>query len=447
MKHSFLLCTAISLLPFACKEQDSSTKALSPTRIEFQEFTLLPGQMDTVLHTNGGARVFPNISESEFDITSPITLSIREFLTLENMILGGLPTVGEEGLMQSQGMYYLEAHQNGEKIDFQTPWKIEVPVEFIEQGFESFVADGGSDDPGIWRKANRQDPVDSLVGTLAKGDSFYHAFCPACHSIKRKLIGPQLGGAAEKFDWDWLVKFTRNAPGMIVGGDSLALCIWLDSNRGAMSDFLHLDETEVKNIYFYIENERRRNNYPKSLPGLCQGNLNEALQILTKKVRVNDSIARTRPPVRIRPGGRIIPSLFYYPFLASSGWTNCDRYLLGDLEAKPIANIKISGVIPPDEAPVSLSEVVLISRTKTVQRFSLLNSNEGFQNDNGATIWILETEPQLIAVLQERADGLVGIYFGEHILKEYMDLTVPLSLIPEGELEAFIAQKVNEFTL
>lgn len=152
MKRFLPTFSIIFLSVLACEEQLPSTQTLSPDNIKFQEFTILPDQLDTVLFTAGGAKIHPNITESDVDLALPITVSIKEFLTLEDMVLAGLSTVGEEGLLESRGMFYLEVSQHGQPITLTTPWEAEIPVEFIEEGFESFVADGDETGPGIWKK-------------------------------------------------------------------------------------------------------------------------------------------------------------------------------------------------------------------------------------------------------------------------------------------------------
>lgn len=446
MKHLLWLISILSLYLVACDEGVSSP-ILSTSNVPFQEFSILPDQLDTVLLTAGKARIHPNITESDFDLVLPITVSVKEFITLEDMVLAGLSTVGEKGLLQSKGVFYLEVSQDGQPITLTTPWKVEIPAEFIEDGFESFIADGDETGSGIWTKSNAQLQSSYQLTALEWGDSAYHAFCAACHKIRGRLVGPQLGGAAEKYDWDWLVRFTQNAPKMIIEGDSLAVCVWNEYGKAAMSDSKHLDEEEVRKIYFYIENERRKNKYPKSEPGLCQGSIDQAMEIFTERQRIRDSIFKANPPLLVGGSGeRIFSSRFYYPFLISDGWSNCDRYLIdGEAGVKPIANLKISVFFPSDKQPEELSQVMLISHPKILQHFYLPDGNEGFHNSNGSTIWINENEPMLVIAIQLANDGLVGIHVGEHLIKEFMELSVPLVLVPEDEVEAYLRKRVSEF--
>lgn len=233
---------------------------------------------------------------------------------------------------------------------------------------------------------------------------------------------------------------------MIVEGDSLAVCLW-NEYGGAMSDSKHLDEEEVRKIYFYIENERRKNNYPKSEPGVCQKNLKAAMEGFAERQRIRDSIFKVNPPLLVGGSGeRISTSRFYYPFLISDGWSNCDRYLSGDNGVIPIANLKITEISTSGETGVSLSQLMLISHPRVLQHFYLPDDNEGFRNRFGSTIWITKNEPMLVIALQDSDDGLVGIHIGEYLLKEFMELSVPLILVPKDEVDTYLRQNISEFT-
>lgn len=444
MKH-LLYISFVAAFMFACEEKPAGTGVFTPDNQAFQEFTILPDQMDTVLLTAGGVRIHPVISDEVFDVGAPITVSIKEFISLEDMVLAGLSTVGEEGLLESRGMFYLELSQHGQPITLTTPWKAEIPVEFIEDGFESFVAEGDETGPGIWSTSAKQLQSSYQQTALEWGDSAYHTSCAPCHKIRGRLVGPQLGGAAEKYNWDWLVRFTQNAPKMIAEGDSLAVCVWNEYGKAAMPSSKYLDEEEIRNIYFYIENERRKNNYPKSEPGLCQKDLRSAMEGFAERQRIRDSIYNANPPLFVSDSGEnIFSSRYYYPFFLSNGWSNCDRYY-SQREAgiQTITNIKISGFMGSGNDPQPLSQVMLVSQPMTLQSFNLPVKNAGFDNQSRETIWITEEEPMTIIAIREAVDGMVGIHGGSYLLKESMELSVPLVLVPEDKANEYLRQIVQ----
>lgn len=98
--------------------------------------------------------------------------------------------------------------------------------------------------------------ADYTAGDPAAGKEIFNT-CAACHKVKGKLVGPQLGGINQKYagDEEWLYSWIKNAPGMIANGDAKAVALWEDNNKAAMSAFTYLTEADIDNVLAYVEQE------------------------------------------------------------------------------------------------------------------------------------------------------------------------------------------------
>lgn len=92
-----------------------------------------------------------------------------------------------------------------------------------------------------------------LSQAALNGKNLYEANCAACHYLDKKLIGPALKGANERYEEAWLIKFIKNSQAMIKAGDPLAKQVYEDNNRMVMNSHEHLSDDEIKSILVYIK--------------------------------------------------------------------------------------------------------------------------------------------------------------------------------------------------
>lgn len=96
-------------------------------------------------------------------------------------------------------------------------------------------------------------PVDTRI---AKGQQLFDENCTACHALHQKIVGPALTGITKRREMDWLIKFTRNAPAMIDNGDRIAKKLAEEYKPTVMTEFAFMTEEQIRDIYYYIENEK-----------------------------------------------------------------------------------------------------------------------------------------------------------------------------------------------
>ena len=85
----------------------------------------------------------------------------------------------------------------------------------------------------------------------AKGKEIFNANCAACHKLDAKSTGPALRGVAAKYDKEWLYKWIKNSGELIKSGDPLAVKVFEENNKVAMTAFPQLSNEDIDNILAY----------------------------------------------------------------------------------------------------------------------------------------------------------------------------------------------------
>lgn len=93
------------------------------------------------------------------------------------------------------------------------------------------------------------------TASYKRGKILFRRKCASCHVKEkdRNLVGPSLYGIAEKYEKEWLYNFTRNSRKMIKEGDPKAVAIWEEFKPKRMSSFSRLEDQELDDLYYYIE--------------------------------------------------------------------------------------------------------------------------------------------------------------------------------------------------
>ena len=90
------------------------------------------------------------------------------------------------------------------------------------------------------------------------GKDLFRNNCASCHNkdMKKKLTGPALGGAQERwadYPLEDLYAWIRNAPAMIDAGHPKALEVWAEYKPVQMTSFSGLSDEDIANLLAYID--------------------------------------------------------------------------------------------------------------------------------------------------------------------------------------------------
>lgn len=103
-----------------------------------QQFTIDPDR-DTFLIADGGSII--HIKANTFNARNEVTIQFKEAFTIEDMFLENLNTLGANGeILQSAGMYWLNALDNGKSIQPALPVIVMVPTENMNQEMQGYSA-------------------------------------------------------------------------------------------------------------------------------------------------------------------------------------------------------------------------------------------------------------------------------------------------------------------
>ena len=97
----------------------------------------------------------------------------------------------------------------------------------------------------------------SFSSSAQDGEALFKSQCSACHAVKEKLIGPALMGVEKRHAEDWLIKWIKNSQAMVKAGDPVAVKLFNDNNKVAMTSF-NLKDDEIKSILAYVKAETEK---------------------------------------------------------------------------------------------------------------------------------------------------------------------------------------------
>lgn len=115
--------------------------------------------------------------------------------------------------------------------------------------------------------------------TAEEGKSIFTANCAICHNIgKGKLIGPDLAGATERREKEWLFNFIRNSGKVIASGDEIATALFAEFNNMVMPPF-DFSDAELESLLAYIgEYKPEEQPVAASTPSISEVNDKETFQ-------------------------------------------------------------------------------------------------------------------------------------------------------------------------
>lgn len=321
----------ITMILFSCREK--TMLFLSPDNLASQYFEIDINK-DTVLRTTGG--IIIQIPAGSLMSKSPVVkLEIKEALTINDIVLGGLHTSSGIDPLSSGGMFYLNA-ADGYEMQVVKPLAVRIPTKNYITGAKLFS--GKETAPG---KIDWQNPqslkTDSSLQKIIKGESLFKANCSSCHKIMQVFAAPPLYGVTYRRPKKWLYDYTRNPSKMMESGDIYANCIFQQWKPTMMTSFSGLDDRALDSLYAYIKAETDKQPFDisggkMSCCDSCEAYLNAARPPQTAPV-IRDStilLQQQNNSNSNQPDDANEPysNDGYYSFtIDKSGWHNIDIFL------------------------------------------------------------------------------------------------------------------------
>ena len=89
----------------------------------------------------------------------------------------------------------------------------------------------------------------------ANGKKLFNTNCAACHKLDKKLIGPPLGGVADRRSNEWLQAWIKDNNALRATGDQDAIDIFEEYNGMPMTPYPQLSEQDINDILAYTSGE------------------------------------------------------------------------------------------------------------------------------------------------------------------------------------------------
>jgi len=254
MKY-LIIIILLTLTFWSCESTSEETARAYEPLIEEKsiEFEL----KDTVIQFENGVSIKLKansfLDDKNKPVSGKITLKANFALTPSEMVLAGLSTVGEEGLLKSNGMFKLDALNEDGSLNLNlaaTP-EISLPMSVVDKDinlFEQVETDSGK----VWKQIAK--PLNTAaINQIAGAKALYMQNCAQCHDLVVDIVGPHLGNVTKRRDMDWLIKFTRYPEKTIQSGDPTAFCLYEEyASAGYMPNHDAIPDSTIISIYDYI---------------------------------------------------------------------------------------------------------------------------------------------------------------------------------------------------
>jgi mono/diheme cytochrome c family protein len=258
-KLYFLCLIGFSIFFFSCEKKTVSSPFSSDSLVS-QEFTIALDR-DTVLTTSKGAIIRIPKGAIQSKNKTQVKLLLKEAYDLESMILGGLSTKSDSGMLSSAGMFFLSCKDSSD-YTFAKPIEFSIPTVSVNPDMQLYEGEVKPDGSIVW-KNEKPIPKDSASMAALNGKELFEANCLACHEIGKEKVGPDLAYIGENRNKDWLYRFTRNSQKMIkVDKDPWGMQLYCEYNNTEMTSFPELTDAELAALYAYIYQYSYQNKLP-----------------------------------------------------------------------------------------------------------------------------------------------------------------------------------------
>jgi mono/diheme cytochrome c family protein len=263
MKQLIVLSTAMLFTFASCQNESAApNEFFNQDNLPSQFFTINNAE-NTKLRSKSGVLI--KIEKNSFETKEAIEIEFKEALTMEDIVLGGLTTMANNGQpLASSGMTFIQAKTaSGVDLELKEGKTIEITVPETGVRVDNKIFEGIEHGGILWVE---KEPVkaEAQLNDIEKGQALFNGNCASCHNrnMARDMTGPALGNITKYRDWNWIKSFTRNSQQLIASGDVQAICLYNEYNKSVMPGFPDLTDKELEQLYAYIENTAILNNVP-----------------------------------------------------------------------------------------------------------------------------------------------------------------------------------------
>ncbi len=453
-KYTLPLILMVALLAACNHSTNFISKYLSPANLVDQSF-IINTEKDTAVKTADGILV--SIPANTIHASSStVTLTIKEAVTLAEMLKSGLTTQAGKDILSSDGMFYIATK---EESTVSGAIKISVPAFDADKKMQLYK--GAEQDGKIdWQSPA---PITKTVDPLSdSGEILFKAYCAPCHGVARPLTGPALAWMDKRKSRHWLHAYIQDNFQVKTsdGNEGSYACCLSHKWGSAMPAYKLLSNDNIDAICRYVDKVSKEegiheNFNPNSDCDSCTYYHAYYAELMGKRdslVIGNGEMAKVEitPPPAMQPSQQPLPvnanfisnnvmptsnAAEYYQFdITAYGWYNIDVLLhLCTGTQNSELRVRIQGEFKY-RAKVML---VIPSRKVVAQGGYLENSNDyGFYTTDGK-IPLPQGDDAFIIAVSEQNEKL--FYAQQHFITSAAQ-TIDMALhenTKEGILQSF----------
>ena len=246
-----LFLVIISALLYSCFT-NSSKKILNTSNLRLQHYQIDNSKDTTLIAARSGVFKF---EKGSFDEDGIIDIEIKEAYSPIEMLYAGLTTESNGRLLESGGMFYINAKSKGKQLKLQKSINVSIPTNYINN--EMHVFKGEEKENGKINWVDPQSINDSIkkADSLALGKIIFQTNCSSCHGLEKQSTGPALLGLENRTPNRTIIKeFIRN-PIKAAEKYRYYFCQLHKYSPTVMTSFSSLSEKELDLTLDYIKNE------------------------------------------------------------------------------------------------------------------------------------------------------------------------------------------------
>ncbi len=247
----------ISLLLAHCTQNDKKGNDYAAGAILSQQSFTISANRDTTILTKDS--IWFSFEKETFNTKEKtVTVIIKEALHLSDMLKAKLTTTADGEILQSAGMFNIEASAGGNAVQLKKRVEVKVPTYKYRDDMLLYKGEM-KDDQLNWKSPepllNKKEQE-----VAVSGKNLFKSSCANCHSIDKDMAGPAMAYITERRCYDWLKQFVRNSSAM---NDPIAKCVKQRWSNVVMTAYGNgFSNMDFDSLYGYIASESKK--YPRA---------------------------------------------------------------------------------------------------------------------------------------------------------------------------------------
>jgi hypothetical protein len=144
---------------------------------------------------------------------NPAKIEIKECTTPSEMLLSGLSTNSDKGILSSAGMF-LFASAMATPISIVKPISVKAPYSNEAKGMQLYTATSDSVGQRTWVEPTSI-ALSKEAQLVQRGQALFMTMCNSCHAVNTDATGPALAGVTQRLPLEYIRRFIGNSAAVL----------------------------------------------------------------------------------------------------------------------------------------------------------------------------------------------------------------------------------------